>query len=128
MLKFLIPKIEYITAHPLTWSADARQFLNVEIVDTLGVDALRSLPAQRAMGSDISVNLSLLRVVGLFSPYSGFGAFLYECITTVKTANGQPSNVSFSPYPIELRRPTGRMLIPAKHYNYREIPFYCPLD
>lgn len=126
MLKFVIPKIEYITAHPLTWSDDVRQFLKVEIVDTREVDALRSLPAQRALGSDIYVNRSLLRAVGLSSrapKYSGFGGFLHRCINSVKTGNGKPVDVSFSPDPIELRLPTGRVLLPAKYYNYRGIPF-----
>lgn len=29
----------------------------------------------------------------------------------------------FLPDPIELRRPADRVLLPAKHYNYRGIPF-----
>lgn len=126
MLKFLKPKSEYITAHPPTSLDDVRRSLKVEIVDALGVNALGSLPAQRLLGSDISVNLSLLGAVNLSSPapkYSGFGGFLQRCLHSAQTANGKPVDVSFSPDPIELRRPTGRVLLPAKHNNYQGIPF-----
>lgn len=116
-----IANIEYITAHPLIWSKDVREYLKVEIVDGPGC-----LAAQRSLSGDISVNLSGLEVVGRSMKslkYDGLGGFLYECIDSVKSSNGRPLDVSFSPNPIELKRLTDSVLIPAKHYNYCGITF-----
>lgn len=117
----LIPNLEYIAAHPLSWSADVSQSLKLEIVD-----GSCTIPAPRPLGSDISVDLTLLKAVGIWflqPKYSGFGGFLQECLTAVKTANGQPVDVSFSPGPIELKRPTDFAVLRVSHYSYRRIPF-----
>lgn len=115
-----IANIEYLTAHPLSWSKDVRESLKVEIVV-----AARCLPAQRSLASDVHVNPSHLAVVGLTPSlkYSGFGGFLYRCLKSVKSADDELLDVSFSPNPIDLKRPTGSVFIFAKHYKYREIPF-----
>lgn len=113
--------MEYISAHPLAWSVGVGRSLKMEIIDAPG-----RLPKQRDLGPDISVNLSHLDAVGMsiVSPkYSGFGGFLQQCLDSVKTADGKLVDVTFSSDPMKLIRPTGPVLVPAGHFQYRGIPF-----
>lgn len=118
---------EYITSHPLTWSSNALQSLNVAIVDSPpGFPGLRGLPVHRALASTVSINAVFLSFVGKgysVPKYWGFGSFLQECLTSIKTANRKRVDISYSTEPLELQQGIRRATLPISTFVLRGIPF-----
>lgn len=104
---------DYATRHPLTWSKDVLEGLNVEIAE----GGLR-LPAHRGLHGVVSIDYNLLAQVGVSSgmpKYWKLDIFLENCLTakSFKTLDKRYVDVAYSTQPIQLQLPTSNIDLPG---------------
>lgn len=118
-----------MSSHPLTWSSNTLQSLNVAIVDSR--PGLPGLALHRALASTVSINAQFLSFVGmgyLVPQYWGFGDFLQECLTTLKTANRKRVDISSSMEPLVLHQGLRDTFLPIFTFGHRGIPFLAYVE